>query len=679
MPLDNAKLINITPSLARLRDPLVMQLSFASILILMSVAVFTVWVFKSVRLPPILAYLFCGVVAGPHMLAIIDNPEEIHFVAELGIVFLLFSLGLEFSLPKMLAMRHLVFGIGLGQMVFTTLIFMALASFIGFDAKAALIIGGMIALSSTAIVIKQMSEKGTLNTNRAQMVVSILLFQDLAVVPLLILVPLLSDADQSSLWLAIVMALLKGALVVGILLSAGKWLLPRIFNEVARTRTDELFVLTTILVALIAAGLTYSFGLSMALGAFLAGMMLSESQYRHQLEADIRPFRDILMGLFFITVGMRFEMQTLLSQFHWILLGLVVIMLVKVLIVRACAWLYRADKTDSWAAGIKLCQMGEFSFVLAALAVNHDVLTAEQGSLLLAIGVLSMAVTPWLVDNSMWVTKRIVGEQGLPVAEDEEDLVHPSMQDHVLILGFGRVGQSVSRLLSIEKIPFLVVDADPVRVNESRSAGQPVVFGDVSQKDILRAAGVESAKLVLLTFDEHQKALNVIKTIAELRPELPVVVRTRKDYHLEELYAAGASQVVPEILEGSLMLVSQVLHLSGIPMSRILKRVRSERKEQYRHMHGFFPGETTEVSHETTDKLEFMHAVVLTRDAFAVGKSIGELDLLKRRITLQGLRRDNVEIAEPDLNEALKANDVLIISGKPRRVERTELFLLEGH
>ena len=234
-----------------------MHVSFASILILMSVAVFTVWLFKRVNLPPILAYLFCGVVAGPHMLAIIDNPEEIHFFAELGIVFLLFSLGLEFSLPKMLAMRHLVFGIGLGQMIFTTLVFMGLATLIGFDAKAALIIGGMAALSSTAIVIKQMSEKGTLNTTRAQMVVSILLFQDLAVVPFLILVPLLSDADQSSLWLAIVMALLKGALVVGILLSAGKWLLPRIFNEVARTSTDELFVLTTILVALIAAGLTY--------------------------------------------------------------------------------------------------------------------------------------------------------------------------------------------------------------------------------------------------------------------------------------------------------------------------------------------------------------------------------------------------------------------------------------
>ncbi|GAA0856077.1 cation:proton antiporter [Aliiglaciecola litoralis] len=656
-----------------------MHVSFASIMILMTVAVFTVWLFKRVNLPPILAYLFCGVVAGPHMLAIIDNPEEMHFFAELGIVFLLFSLGLEFSLPKVLAMRHLVFGIGLAQMVITTLVFMVIASLLGFDAKAALIIGGMIALSSTAIVIKQMSEKGTLNTTRAQMVVSILLFQDLAVVPLLILVPLLAESAHSSLWLAIVMALLKGTLVVGILLAIGKWLLPRIFNEVARTRTDELFVLTTILVALLAAGLTYSFGLSLALGAFLAGMMLSESQYRHQLEADIRPFRDILMGLFFITVGMRFEMQTLLNQFHWILLGLVVIMVLKLCLIRAVTWLFKSNSIDSWATGLKLCQMGEFSFVLAALAVNHNLLTAEQGSMLLAIGVLSMALTPWLIDNSLGIAKRLVTEQSPAVTADIGELDHSGMHDHVLILGFGRVGQSVSRLLTIEAIPYLVVDADPVRVNESRSAGHPVVFGDVSQKSILKAAGIESAKLVLLTFDEHQKALSVIRTITEIRPNLPVVVRTRKDYHLQELYAAGASQVVPEILEGSLMLVSQVLHLSGIPMSRILKRVRSERKEHYRHMHGFFPGETTEVSYNTADKLEFMHAIILTRNAYAVGKTINELDLLRRRITLQGLRRNNVEIADPDLHEPLQANDVIIISGKPRRVERAELYLLEGH
>lgn len=656
-----------------------MHVSFVSILFLMTVAVFTVWLFKRVNLPPILAYLACGIIAGPQLLAIIDNPEEIHFIAELGIVFLLFSLGLEFSLPKVLAMRHLVFGIGLGQMVITTIVFMLIAMLLGFGGKAALVIGGIVALSSTAIVIKQMSERGTLNTTRAQMVVSTLLFQDLAVVPFLILIPLLANDSEQSLSIAIAMSLLKGVVVVAILLSAGKWVLPKIFSEVARTRTDELFVLTTILVTLMAAGLTYSFGLSMALGAFLAGMMLSESQYRHQLEADIRPFRDILMGLFFITIGMRFDFEVVSEQFHLVLMGLVLIMVLKVVIIRLCAVIFRNDPTDSWAAGFKLCQLGEFSFVLAALAVNHQILTTAQGSLVLAIGVLSMAVTPWLVDNSLILAKRIV-KQPVP-NEDPQDTIMPpeGLSDHVLILGFGRVGQSVSRLLRFEAIPYVVVDADPVRVHESRTAGQPVFYGDVTQKDILRAAGIKNAKLILLTFDEHQKALNVIKTIKELTPDLPIVVRTRKDYHLEELYSVGASQVVPEILEGSLMLVSQVMHLSGIPMSRILRRVRKERKAHYSHMHGFFRGETTEVTHGTSDKLEFMHAVILTQDAYAVGKSLTELNTEGMRIQVHGLRRNNKEIANPDQSDLLKANDVVVISGKPRRVERAERFLLEGH
>ncbi|MCC2618183.1 cation:proton antiporter [Aestuariibacter halophilus] len=653
---------------------------FVNVVLLMAVAVAMVWVFKRVNLPPILAYLVCGVLAGPDLMALFDHPEDIHVFAELGIVFLLFSLGLEFSLPKMLAMRHLVFGVGLGQTLMTGAVFCALAIVFGMSTNAALVIGGMAALSSTAIVIKQISEKGELNTPRAQMAISVLLFQDLAVVPMLILVPLLADDSHQSLSLAIAMALLKGVVVVGILLSAGKWLLPRLFSEVARTRTDELFVLTTILVALMAAGLTSSFGLSMALGAFLAGMMLGESQYRHQLEADIRPFRDILMGLFFITVGMRLDLSIVAQQWYWVLLGVAVLMVIKVLLIRMAAWLFRAPAQDAWAAGFKLCQMGEFSFVIAALAVNHALLTSTQASFLLSVGILSMAITPYLVDNSMRFASRLVRTPNPDIAPPKDMVPRGDvLQDHVLIFGYGRVGQSVSRLLKAEAIPYLAVDADPVRVQECRSAGQPVYFGDVSQKDILRAVGVERAKLALLTFDEHSKAKNVIETVANINPDLPIVVRTRKDYHLEELYLAGASQVVPEILEGSLMLVSQVLHLSGVPMSRILKRVRKERKGHYGNMHGFFPGETTEISYGTQDKLEFMHAVILTPDAFAVGRCLAELNLAGRRISLKGLRRDNAEIADPDPTESLRVGDVLVIAGKPRRVERVERFLLEGN
>lgn len=654
--------------------------NLANIVILMAVAVAAVWLFKRINLPPILAYLFCGILAGPDILALFEHPEDMQNFAELGIVFLLFSLGLEFSLPKMLAMRHLVFGVGLSQMVLTTLVFLVIAMLLGFDGKAALVIGGMVALSSTAIVIKQSRDLGIINTPRAQIAVSILLLQDLAVVPLLILVPLLADDAQQSLWLAITMALIKGVIVVAILMSVGKWILPKLFSEIARTRTDELFVLTTIMVTLLAAGLAFSFGLSMALGAFLAGMMLGESQYKHQLEADIRPFRDILMGLFFITIGMRLELHNLPGQLHWALLGLVVIMGLKILLIKLSAWLMGLNKQDAWAAGFKLCQLGEFSFVLAALAVDHKVLSTEQGSLVLTIGVMSMALTPWLVDKSHEFARRLSPEKTPRVLGTEQLLAqHQGMRDHVLIFGYGRVGQSVSRLLKTEAIPYMVVDADPVRVQESQSAQEPVYFGDVKQKDILRAVAIERAKLVLITFDEHEKAKSVIQLIASMYPQLPIVVRTRKDYRMQELLDAGASQVVPEILEGSLMLISQVMHLSGVPMSRIIKRVQKERKGHYGNMHGFFPGETTELNYSVKDKLEFMHAVILTSQAFAVGKTINDLDAERLRFRIKGLRRDNNEIAEPEETMVLAVGDVLVIVGKPRRVERAERFILEGH
>lgn len=654
--------------------------NLGNILILMSVAVFAVWMFKRINLPPILAYLFCGILAGPDLLALFEHPESMEIFAEIGIVFLLFSLGLEFSLPKMLAMRHLVFGVGLGQMVITTMVFTGLAMLFGLDSKAALVVGGMIALSSTAIVIKQTSDLGILNTPRAQIAVSILLLQDLAVVPLLILVPLLAADSGHSLSAEIAFALLKGVLVVAILMSIGKWVLPKVFSEVARTRTDELFVLTTIMVALMAAGLAYSFGLSMALGAFLAGMMLGESQYKHQLEADIRPFRDILMGLFFITIGMRLELHNLPSQIHWALIGLVCILVLKVVIIRASALIFNLDKRDSWAAGFKLCQMGEFSFVLAALAVDYKILSSDMGSLLLTIGVMSMAITPWLVNKSPKFAERITAKtqhgrshyQQLP---DQDTKI----SDHVLICGFGRVGQSVSRLLKTEGIAYLAVDADPVRVQESSTAGEPVYFGDAKQKDILRAVGIERAKLVLITFDQHEKAKSVIELVSSMYPDMPIVVRTRKDYRMEELLDSGATQVVPEILEGSLMLVTQVLQLSGVPMSRIIKRVRTERKGHYGNMHGFFPGETTELDYVKKDKLEFMHGVVMTEDAFAVGKTIVALNIPAMHVSVKGLRRDNQEVLDPDQDTVLKVGDVLVVAGKPRRVERAERILLEGH
>lgn len=653
-----------------------MGTGFVSIIALMTIAVCCVAVFKRLHLPPILAYLFAGILAGPQILVLFAHPQEMHLLAEVGIVFLLFSLGLEFSLPKLLAMRSLVFGVGAGQMITTTFVFTLVPYFFGLSLSASIIIGGTLALSSTAIVIKQATEMGILNNRRTQLAISILLFQDLAVVPFLIAIPLLANSGETSIALALGKALLKGIFVIAFLMSVGKWLLPWLFREVARTRTDELFVLTTILVALLAGGVTYYFGLSMALGAFLAGMMLGESQYKYQLEADIRPFRDILMGLFFVTVGMQLNLHALWDNLLVICLGVLALMVVKIALVRLASLLVQTDAVDGWSAGVKLCQIGEFSFVIAALATQYGVLSSEQSSIIVSMGIISMALTPWLMENSVKIARYLVSNNADTLAE-EIPLDTSSLAKHVVICGFGRVGQSVARMLKMEGIHFVAIDMDPVRVHESRNAGEPVLFGDASQRDILDSAQVLTASLILVTFDETEKAKQVITQTHQIKPDVDVMVRTKRDYHLEGLYNAGANQVVPELQEGSLMLISQVLHYAGVPMSRILKRVRAERKGRYDHLHGFYPGETTEITYGTEDKLEFIHAVVLSSHASCIGKKIKDIDFVKLRVSVKGLRRNGKELIDPDLEAVLQPHDVLVIAGKPRRVERAERRLLE--
>ena len=657
-----------------------MNSEFVQIIALMVIAVALIWSFKRIGLPPILSYLVAGIIAGPDLMALFAHPEQMHLLAEIGIVFLLFSLGLEFSVPKLVAMRHMVFGIGAGQVVLTTFAFACIAYIAGLGLNAAVIIGGMVALSSTAIVIKQVAEMGILHNQRTQIAISVLLFQDLAVVPFLIAIPLMSPESEASFALAISFALLKGIVVVVLLLAAGKWVLPQIFREVASARTDELFVLTTIVVALIAAGLTYWFGLSMALGAFLAGMMLSESQYRHQLEADIRPFRDMLMGLFFVTVGMQLDLDVLFSQFHWVILATVVMLLLKVSLMQLASWIFNVASRDSWAAALKLFQMGEFSFVLAALAVTHQVISTEVSSFLISVGILSMAITPFMIENSLKFAMRLSKRNlisDLSSKVDETPLTD-NLHNHVIVVGFARVGQSTARMLKLEGIQFVAVDFDPIRVQESRAAGERIIFGDATQKDILRSAHIEQAKLVLITFDQPDKAIKLIDAAKQLQPSIQVIVRARKDKQLDALYAAGATQVVPELQEGSLMIISQVMHYSGVPMSRILKRVRAERKGRYDHMHGFYPGETTEINPSTQDKLEFIHPIIVSSKAHAVGQTLAQLNLEKRKVKLKGLRRNQHELEKPTAEEKVLAGDVLIVVGKPRRVERAERFILEG-
>ena len=658
------------------------MIAHMEILAILACAVVIVFLFRKLHLPAILAYLVAGIVVARPELGLQFDASTYDHIAEMGIVFLLFTLGLEFSLPKLMAMRNLVIAVGSLQVAVSMAVFLVIAMLFGQSFASAFVISAILALSSTAIVIRQLSESGAMKRKSGQISVAVLLFQDVAVVPLLIIIPMLSPNSEGSMALALAFALVKGVFVVGILLLTGKWFLPRLFDLVARVRTDELFVLTTLLVTLMAAALTQWFGLSMALGAFLAGMMLGESEYKHQLEADIRPYRDILLGLFFVTVGMKLDIALLLSEPVTLLLTMVAFMMVKAIIIKLLAVRAGESSKDGWASGFMLAQMGEFGFVLVALATQESVLSDDVASMLIGAGVISMAITPYMVSNARSWGRWLANEKPMDTADLEtlpaSTTANATLKDHVIICGFGRIGQTVSRFLKQEKIEFVAIDIDPLRTRKAREAGENVLFGTSRQAELLHAAHLDTAKLVVIAFGEDKQSAEVIQKVRSLSPEVPILVRTRNDDQLAMLQGAGANEVVPESLEGALMLVSQVLSLTGVPFSRIIRLVQKERKNHYNHLHGFFQGEHTDMSAEGIDRIEFAHAVLLTEDSFANGRSIRSLDFANRRIHVIALKRDGEEVEEPDENIILQSQDTLILRGKPRRVERAERFIHEG-
>ena len=648
------------------------------VLAILSSAVLIVWLFRRLKLPAILAYLVAGVLVGEHGLNVAQEQVDYDHFAELGIVFLLFTLGLEFSLPRLMAMRHLVLSVGSLQVGISLFIFMIASMFFGLSFESAFVVGSILALSSTAIVIRQLSETGAMKRKSGQLSVAILLFQDVAVVPLLIIIPMLALDGDSSMTSALIVAILKGVVVVTLLLFIGKWLLPKVFNIIARVRTDELFVLTTLLVTLLASALTQWFGLSMALGAFLAGMMLGESEYKYQLEADIRPYRDILLGLFFITVGMKLDVGLLLSS-PLSLLGLMLsFMSVKIMVIKVLATRAGESTKDAWASGLMLAQMGEFGFVLIALANQVELLPTSVSSMLLGAGVVSMAITPYMIERARSWSIFLSQKKSLQIHDLEQLPENKDLKDHVIICGFGRVGQTVSRFLKQESIDFVAIDIDPLRTRKAREAGENILFGSSRQTELLNAAHLLQAKLVIIAFGEDKQSVEVIQKVRSLSPDVPILVRTRNDDHLDMLHDAGANEVVPESLEGSLMLVSQVLSLTGVPFSRIMRRVQKERKNHYNHLHGFFQGEHTDMSPEAIDRIEFAHAILINTDSFSCGKSIESLNLGKRHIHVVALKRGDTETESPDENILLQAQDTLIVRGKPIHVERGEHFLHEG-
>jgi len=654
-----------------------MHHALETVLLLLAAAVAVVTLCRRFQLPAMLGYLLVGIAIGPHALGLIRSSTEVAELAEFGVVFLMFSLGLEFSLAKLTAMRTLVFGLGSAQVVSCMALVMGAALLFGLPWQAGLALGGALAMSSTAIVSKMLAERVEINAIHGQHAIGILLFQDLAVVPLLIMIPALGRAGGDP-WLVLGLALIKIVLTLVILLYFGPKLLRPLFHLVAKGRSTELFVLNVLLVTLGISYATSLAGLSLALGAFLAGMLIAETEYRHQVEEDIRPFRDLLLGLFFITVGMRLDLMAVWRELLTVLLVFAFLLVGKAAIIGGLTrWFGRSPGT-AVRTGIALAQGGEFGFVLLALAAGSGILPPVAEQVALAAILLSMLAAPFLIQQTETIVRRFIASDWMLQAMRLTQLAAKTMatSDHVILCGYGRSGQALARLLQQERIDIYALDLDPERVKEAAAAGENVSFGDATRREVLMSAGLTRARALIVTYDHTPSALKILHVVREERPDLPVIVRTWDDADIERLRAAGADEVVAEIMEGSLMLASHAMMLLGVPLNRVLRRIRDAREARYSLFKGFFRGATDDSLEEQAQPR--LHSVALDTQAAAVGKPLADLDLAEMGVLVKTLRRGGRRIDEPGSEEVLMAGDVVVLLAGPEMLSRAERRLLSG-
>ena len=650
-------------------------LSLQLVLVLLAATVLAVALCRRLRLPAMVGYLATGLALGPHALRLASNAEETQRLAEFGVVFLMFSIGLEFSRTKLFAMRRVVFGLGMAQVLLTVLIATGAALAFGLSWQAGVALGGIAAMSSTAIVSKLLSERGELESAHGRHVIGVLLFQDLVVVPLLVLLPALGQ-PAGGLGLALGLALGKAALALALVVVAGPPLMRGWLGVVARLRSSELFVLNVLLVTLLLAFLTGLAGLSLVLGAFLAGMLISETEYRYQVEQDIQPFRDVLLGLFFVTVGMMLDLRLVIGQWPLVLALFALLVLAKATLIAALARGFGDPAGTALRVGLALAQAGEFGFVLLPLAGNLAPQPLLQA--LLAAMVLSMLATPFFIAASDRIVLRLLRSEWMLRSLEVHRVATQSIQAdrHVVILGYGRNGQRLARLLDAESVRYIALDLDPQRVREAALAGDTVVFADSARREALIAAGLSRAAAVVITFADANAAIRVLSHIHQLNPSVPVIVRARDEQDISRLTQAGATEVVPEALESGLMLASHTLVMVGVPLSRVMRRVSHVRDEQYRLLRGLFQGAADERDEERGVRL---HAITLDAGAHAIGRPLVALGLDALEVQVRAVRRPG-ERAKLDAAQAaeLRAGDVVVLLGTPEALELAERRLLRS-
>lgn len=661
--------------------------AFEILLITLSTSIVIVALLRKLHLPPLLGYLIAGALVGPYAFGLLESKEEMRYIAEFGVVFLLFNIGLELSLPKLISMRRPLLGLGGLQVVICTAIAMGISLACGIKLGASIAIAGALALSSTAIATKLLVEQDELQQPHGKLSLSILLFQDLAAVPFLIIIPAMATttSGNESITSALMQTLFAGTVIFFLMLAAGRWALRPLFHHIASARSSELFMLTALLIVLGSALLTEHYGLSPSLGAFLAGVMLAETEYVHQIESDMQPFRDILLGLFFISVGLMFDPNVLVA--HWEILLAIVLstVILKMLIIASLAKFAGSNAKIAIRAGITLAQGGEFGLVFLSKALDYKLIDEDVNQIIIAALVVSMAIAPFLIRNSELISqsmlniiRKITGRSSTDIPEDELSTSTKEQNNHVIICGYGRVGQTLARFLDYEGIPYVGLDLDPVRLKEARAASEPVFFGDGSDEATLRAAGIKNARLFITATNNSKQAQKVVINARRLNRTIPILVRTLDDSNLEALQVAGASEVISDKLESSLMLAKHMLVCLGESPQKAQQQINQVKSNRYTMLRAFYEGQDIGHLEDNKKQKRSLHAIELTDSSYAVGQSLEEFLTKKGPITVASFTRNGYKCDSPAPNIILQSGDIIVVEGTPEETYRAEEKLLKG-
>ncbi|QPJ61166.1 MAG: potassium transporter Kef [Candidatus Nitronauta litoralis] len=633
--------------------------------------------FHKIQWPSIMGYLVAGVLIGPHALGLISDPESVEHLAEIGVILLMFLIGLEFSLSHILKNVGRIFTAGILQLG-STIGFVALfSSVLGYSMRTGMVLGILVGLSSTAIILKMVTDRAEIDTDHGRVVIGVLLFQDICVLPFMLMVPLLGGETPLSIG-DLTWALLKSGLAVGGVFFASRLLVPKILHGVARFGNKEHLTLFVILLILGTAWVGHFLGLTMAMGAFIAGMILSESDYQHQISLDILPVKDYFSSIFFISVGMLLNIGVFWQHAGMYLGAAAALILLKGFLGTVAVLLSRYSAGVAMMTGLYLAQAGEFSLILASLSAQTGGLTSDQYQDFLIVALLSMLATPPLIQWANPLLKRLVKKsQRIQTAPSDSEM--DKLTKHVIIAGYGMIGQHLSRVLQEIRIGFLVVERDGEKIKKAMQHQAPVLYGDASHRDTLQRAGIEKARVLVVSKPDPNYMEQVVRLARMLNPDIYIMARTRSDVHVELLTAAGANLVIPEEFETSIEIFTRVLREFRIPNNIIEQQVELVRMEGYSMFRGLSLNAESLNKFSTYLTASLTDSVPLGEGDWATGKTIGDLDLRKQTgARLIAVVRLGEVHANPDSSFNLKVEDLLVLFGRHAMLDKAVARVRKG-